>query len=81
MRAKLNAMSERRATFRLTDIDLLIEADSGSVGIPWAKIVDVWPARGVWLLVLAPNQFVSLPLRGVPVEALDFLKSKIGSTQ
>jgi len=81
MRAKLRRMSEPKATFRLSDEDVSIEADSGSSRLPWTTIKDVWRFDRVWLLMLASNQFITLPLQGAPPDALAFLNSKVAPTR
>jgi hypothetical protein len=81
MRAKLRRMKEPKATFRLSDDDVSIEADSGSSRLPWTTIKDIWRFDRVWLLMLASNQFVTLPLQGAPSDALAFLNSKIAPTR
>jgi hypothetical protein len=77
MRSKLQRMMDQRAIFRLSDESLTVEADSGAVKFPWRVIKDIWPSERFWLLMLAPDQFVTLPLHGVSTDALAFLKSKV----
>ena len=73
MRTKLARMTRREATFRLADEDIAIEADSGSTRMPWATFKDVWR----FVLMLAINQVVTLPLGGAPQGALDFISAKV----
>jgi hypothetical protein len=81
MRAKLRRMREPKATFRLSDDDVAIEVDSGSSRLPWTTIKAIWRFDRVWLLMLASNQFVTLPLQGAPPDALAFLDSKVAPTR
>ena len=81
MRAKLRRMKEPRATFRLSDEQISIEADTGSSRLPWDAIKDIWRFDRVWLLMLASNQFITLPLQGAPPDALAFLDSKVAPTR
>ena len=81
MRAKLRRMREPKATFRLSDDDVAIEVDTGSSRLPWATIKAIWRFDRVWLLMIASNQFITLPLKDAPPEALAFLDSKVAPTR
>ena len=80
IKRKLRAMARPHATIRLADEGLTFEADTGAATVPWRQFKDIWPGKGAWLLVLASNQFVTLPLHGVPEAALAFVKSKVHVT-
>jgi hypothetical protein len=77
IRAKLRRMKQPRETFRLRDDEFNVEADSGASTLKWDAFRDVWEFEGVWLLMMSSNQFVTLPLRDVPADALLFVKSKV----
>ncbi len=81
IRGKLRRMKEPKATFRLSDDEISIEADTGASRLPWTTIKDIWRFDRFWLLMLASNQFLTLPLRDAPPDALEFLKSKVPPTR
>jgi len=77
MREKLRTMTNPQAAVHLGDDDIAIEADTGSTRVKWTTIKDVWRLKKVWLLMLARNQFITLPLVGVPGDALAFITAKV----
>ena len=77
MSAKLARMKEPRADFVLSDEALEVSTDSASSRFAWERIFQIWKFKQVWLLMLDINQFMTLPLAGVPPEALQFLDQKI----
>ena len=78
MATKLARMKNPRATFRLNDAMISVEADSGMVSYPWRTFVSIFETKDVWLLVTAPNQFITMPVHNVNAEVRAFVKSKIG---
>ena len=75
--AKLALMNEPRAEFVILDDAVEVKTDLGSGRIAWKSIRQIWKFKRVWLLMMDPNRFVTLPLADAPAEALQFLDQKI----
>ena len=66
------------STFTLTDDSLSVLLDDGAAAtLPWAYFQEILACKDCWLLLLAPNDFMTLPTRGVSDEALNLIRSKI----
>ena len=65
------------ARVTLHDEDIAVAADTGVASIKWRLFSEIREYPDCWLLVMQANRFVSLPLKGVPPEALDFIRAKI----
>lgn len=57
---------------------MTVVSNLGSATLPWSRFVEVWERPGFWMLFLASNQFVTLPLDALTPEVLDFVRSKLG---
>jgi hypothetical protein len=79
-REKVAAMKGRWPMVRIRDDGLVIDGPGPASLLEWAQIKAIWPIEGAWLLILATNHFVTLPLASAPLEALDFLRSRIPPT-
>jgi hypothetical protein len=77
VRAKLAAINDGKAHVTLTDKDFMISTVAGGTTLPWAVFTDLWKLESCWLLFLAPNNFVTLPIAGVSPQALEFIDGKI----
>ena len=77
MRAKVGRMAQPQAKVTFAADSVTFEADSGATTLPWRAFKDIWDCGTCWLLMLAPNQFLTLPKRDVPAPALAFAQSKI----
>jgi uncharacterized membrane protein YqjE len=77
MSRKLEAIPSRRAEVALDAETITVRAESGSTSLPWSSFSEVWKLPDCWLLFLAPNSHITLPLRGVPQEALDFIDAHL----
>jgi len=66
------------STFALSDDHIAIANDAGSVTLVWSAIQEILDCGPCWLLVLEGQQFVTLPLRGVGADSLDFVREKVG---
>jgi hypothetical protein len=56
---------------------MTISSELGSSALPWTRFVDVWKMREFWMLFLAPNQFITLPVANLSEEALAFLRARL----
>ena len=45
--------------------------------LPWTTFTELWRLERCWLLFLEPNNFVTLPIDGVPQDALDFIEQRV----
>lgn len=67
----------RHPLVRLREEGLVIEARSAAPLIEWPRIREIRTFEDVWLLILATNHFIVLPVRGAPPEALSFLQQRV----
>jgi len=75
---KFRFVKTSESTFTLTADDLSVSADSGvAVTLPWSYFKEIWDCKDCWLLLVTPNDFMTLPTHGVSNEALNFIRSKI----
>lgn len=81
MREKLAAMKGRWPMAHLYDEGVVIDGPGPASMLEWPAIKAIWRLEGVWLLILATNHFVALPLAGAPGEALDFLDARVAAAQ
>lgn len=65
------------ATFTLSEDRLAVRSSRASAELPWSTIREVWRYPDLWLLVYSPNSFSTLPLGGVPPEALAELEKRV----
>jgi|APFre7841882630_1041343.scaffolds.fasta_scaffold08441_4 hypothetical protein len=77
MRKKVDAMKGRWPMARLHDDGLIIDGPGPASLLEWPDVKAIWPIEGAWLLILATNHFVMLPLAGAPREALEFLRAHV----
>jgi hypothetical protein len=77
MRGKVEAMRGRWPMARLRDDGLIIDGPGATALLEWPQIKAIWPTEGAWLLILATNHFITLPLAKAPQEALDFLRAHV----
>jgi hypothetical protein len=59
------------------DQDITISSDLGSTTLPWTRFIDVWEMPEFWMMFLAPNQFITLPVANLSKEALAFLRARL----
>jgi hypothetical protein len=77
MRAKTSRMAHPGSRVTLTDDEIEIAADAGLARFAWRSFSARMERRGVMLLLLSANQFLTLPLRDVPIPAQAFLRRKV----
>ena len=77
MSKKIELMKGRWPMARLRDEGLIIDGPGPASLLEWPDIKEIWPIEGAWLLILATNHFVTLPVAQAPKEALDFLRSHV----
>jgi hypothetical protein len=78
MREKIEAAKGKYSFARLYDEGIVVEAGGPAPLLEWKAIQAIWPAGDAWLLILATNRFVALPVARAPKEALEFLRGKVG---
>jgi hypothetical protein len=76
---RIRQMQAPMARFTLSESDITMASELGSAIIPWSLIVEIWEYPELWLLLLSKSNFVTLPIEGVPVAALEFLRAKVRS--
>ena len=77
LRARLAGGGGRHPLVRLREEGLVIESGPATPMIEWPRIREIRLLEDVWLLLLATNHFIVLPVRGAPREALQFLQEKV----
>jgi hypothetical protein len=75
------SLSSPEAEMVFRDSDLTITSALGSVTLPWQRFTSSWQAPGFWMLFLARNQFITLPLANLPPDVLRFVSSKLPHPQ
>lgn len=79
MRRKLAAIPSRKGVVTLEDSTISIATEAGTVSLPWDRFTEVWKLKDCWLLFVAPNDFLTLPVENIPADVLSFLVRKLPS--
>ena len=77
LRRRLASGGGRHPLVRLREEGLVIESGPSTPMIEWPRIREIRPLEDVWLLILATNHFIVLPVRAAPREALRFIEDKV----
>ena len=70
-------MASPTAEVIFRDQDITISSALGSLTLPWTRFIDVWETEEFWMMFLAPNQFITLPVANLSEEALAFLRARL----
>ena len=76
---RLRRMKTATGHILVTDEALTVSTDLGSGTLPWSSFVGMSEHPGFWLLNTAPVTGLTLPTRDVSVDALNFIRRKIGA--
>ncbi len=76
---KFRRMTTRRADFAFLNDGLEIMSELGTTKISWTAITGIWEKPDYWMIFIAPNQFVTLPMQTISAADRDFLRSKTSS--
>lgn len=71
---KLHRMRAPEARFVLDQRGIFAASDLGETLIPWDRITEVWQRPESRMIFTGPSQFITLPTRDIPEEALRFLR-------
>ena len=71
------SMASPTAEFVFRDQDMSISSELGSTTLPWVRFIDVWETPEFWMMFVARNQFITLPVANLSEEALSFLRSRL----
>lgn len=71
---KLHRMRAPEARFVLDQRGIFASSDLGETLIPWDRITEVWQRPESRMIFTGPSQFITLPTRDVPEEALRYLR-------
>jgi uncharacterized protein (DUF58 family) len=74
---RFRSMASPSAEVIFRDQDITISSDLGSATLPWTRFIDVWETPEFWMMFLAPNQFITLPVANLSEEALAFLRARL----
>jgi hypothetical protein len=77
LRKRLASGGGRHPLVRLREEGLVIESGPAAPMIEWPRIREIRTLQDVWLLILATNHFIVLPVRGAPQEALSFIQDRV----
>ncbi|MGI9479891.1 MAG: YcxB family protein [Hyphomicrobiaceae bacterium] len=77
MRRKLAAIPSRQTVVTLSEDGIAFDSEAGAMTLPWTTFTELWRLERCWLLFLEPNNFVTLPIDGVPQDALDFIEQRV----
>jgi hypothetical protein len=77
LREKMAAARGRFFMAHLRDEGIVIDGLAPEALLEWKNIKAIWQLNGVWLLILATNRFIALPLASAPQDALDFLQAQV----
>jgi len=73
----LRDLEEGKASFTVGEDRLVIRTARAAAELPWKTVREVWRYPDLWFLVYSPNSFSTLPLRGVPAEALEQIENRV----
>ena len=77
LRKGLASGGGRHPLVRLREEGFVIEAGPAAPMIEWPRVREIRTLQDVWLLILATNHFIVLPVRDAPQEALRFMQDKV----
>jgi hypothetical protein len=63
---RLRRMKTPQSMVSLSKATFAVTADSGSWSVPWRTLTELWQFREFWLLLTAPNQYITLPSMTFP---------------
>jgi hypothetical protein len=78
MRASwVGRLKNPQARFVVSDDSVEVSTDANSGRLRFDAVKQIWKFKRLWLLMLDPTRFVTLPLAGAPAEALQILNANI----
>ena len=77
---KFNRMGEALAKFHFTDERIGIESDIGWTELSWKMIEKVWTYPHVWLVFIAKQGYVTLPVGSLDDELKKFILVSVEKT-
>ena len=78
MRASgIGRLKTPEARFVVSDEGVELSTNAHSGRLRWDAVKQIWKFKRVWLLMLDPTRFVTLPLSGAPAEALPIMNEKV----
>lgn len=70
---RFRTLDPPEAEITVDDTGLSVRSSQGQATLPWSGFTAVWRLPDCWLLFLAPNHFMTLPLADLPAGMLDAL--------
>ena len=83
MRRRARRNPSKRAEVTLSDGHISLKSDCGETSLPWRIFKGILSLKNMWVFVSDEGQFLDgeqyliLPLKTVPKDALDFITSKV----
>jgi len=71
------SMQSSQANFSFYDHDFCIKSSNGLAQLPWSNITELLELPDYWLFVLAPNQFITFPIKQADEKTLTHIRSKV----
>ncbi len=78
--ATLRRMQVPHAVIELTDAEFRVTSQAGTFATGWATFSELWRFQDIWLLLLGPGQYITLPVENLTNEAQNFIIRCFGST-
>ncbi|NHF74210.1 YcxB family protein [Paracoccus xiamenensis] len=74
---RLRQMRAPEARFVLDQRGVFAASELGETLIPWDRITEVWQRPESWMIFFGPSQFITMPIREIPEEALGYLRRNL----
>ena len=74
---RFRSMDPPSARLVFGEHDLTVTSNLGSSTIIWSSFEELWELDDAWLLFLAPNQFMTLPMAGLPETVRDHVRARV----
>lgn len=74
---RFRSMDPPSARVIFGDHDLTVASNLGSSTIPWSSFEELWELDDMWLLFLAPNQFMTLPMAGLSETVRNHIRARV----
>lgn len=75
---KLRALDAMRAVFEIGEAGLSATSRAGSLTLAWAALDEVWEYPRFWIVTMAANAYLTLPVAAAPPEALAYARARLG---
>ena len=74
---RFRSMDPPSARVVFGDHNLTVASNLGISTVPWSSFKELWDLDDAWLLFLTPNQFMSLPMAGLPETVRNHIRARV----